>query len=563
MRKQNYFLYGLVILGAYCYNTLTMVQISQKQFFSDYVDNTTQVDLYNDNTANILLNNKTVASHFIRLGNNTGFESQLEPYPFEVLHKINYIRKILESILVFAFLIVLLNSRNLIGFTSRSIYSEDKVKTRLDDVAGLDHQKQEVFEFVDFLKNREKYIEAGARMPRGALFHGPPGTGKTLLAKAVAGECDVSFLSVAGTDFSEMFVGVGAARVRDLFKKAREKAPCIIFIDEIDALARSRQNIATTGHHDKENTLNRFLIELDGFQENDKVLIFAATNRVDMLDKALLRPGRFDRKIQFELPERADREKIFALYLKKIKLEGDVDKMAKLLSKQSLGFSCADIANICNEASIISIRQKKEKVTQEILENAIDNIILGHEKKTFRLSDKERKIVAYHESGHTLVSHLLPNVQPPIKVSIMPRGKSALGFSQCEVSETKLKNRDELLERMCVLLGGRVAEELYFENVTTGASDDIEKLTALAYQFVGNFAMGRDTGTFCYNRKNRYYSEVTREKIDTEVKQIIKSCYDRTKTLMKKNTGLIKKMAEALLEKETLNQEEIVELFSC
>ena len=393
-----------------------MIQVSERQFFTDFAENTTRLELYNDHTANIFLNNNTSADHFIRFGNDTGFEKRLDVYPFEVLHKVAYFQNIMQSFWIIALFAMLRYSGRLIGI-SRSIYTEDKVKTRLKDVAGLEHQKQEIFEFVDFLKNREKYIAAGARMPRGALFHGPPGTGKTLLAKAVAGECGVSFLSVAGPDFSEMFVGVGAARVRDLFKKAREKAPCIVFIDEIDALARSRTTRTGMGHHEKENTLNRFLVELDGFQENDKVLIFGATNRLDMLDKALLRPGRFDRKIRFELPERKDREEIFSLYLNKIKLEGDIDKMASHLSKQSLGFSCADIANICNEASILSIRQQKDAVTQEILEAAVDNVILGHEKKTFRLF---RRAVASN-------GHIASNVSGTPKVSLSA-GQKPIGF---------------------------------------------------------------------------------------------------------------------------------------
>ena len=538
-----------------------MVQVSERQFFADYVDNTTQMELYNDRTANIFLNNNSAAHHFIRLGNDTQFEKKIESYPFEVFHKIAYFKNIMQSFWVIILFAMLRYSGRLIGI-SRSIHTEDKVSTRLEDVAGLDHQKQEIFEFVDFLKNREKYIAAGARMPRGALFHGPPGTGKTLLAKAVAGECGVSFLSVAGPDFSEMFVGVGAARVRDLFKKAREKAPCIVFIDEIDALARSRTNRTGMGHHEKENTLNRFLVELDGFQENDKVLIFGATNRLDMLDKALLRPGRFDRKIRFELPERADREKIFSLYLNKINLDGDVEKMASHLSKQSLGFSCADIANICNEASILSIRREKESVTLEILEAAVDNVILGHEKKTFRLSDEERETVALHESGHTLIAHLLPNVSPPIKVSIMPRGKSALGFSQCEVSETKLKTKEELLERICVLLGGRVAEEFFCKSITTGASDDVEKLTALAYRYVGNFAMDSKFGAFHYDRINGIYGNTLREEVDVKVQDVIHGCHIRVKHIIKDNKELVRKMADTLLERETLHQEDILALFT-
>ena len=560
MKKPNYVLCALVCFGAFFYNQISMIQISENQFFNDYLHNTTQIDIYSGTTANIYLNNKTAASHFIRMNNTIEFENNVEDYPFEILHKVSYMGDIFSLLWIIVFFVAVAGSRGLIGF-SRSIYSEDKVTTRLSDVAGLEHQKQEVFEFVDFLKNREKYIEAGARMPRGALFYGPPGTGKTMLAKAVAGECEISFLSVAGPDFSEMFVGVGAARVRDLFKKARDKAPCIIFIDEIDALARTRHSGGSLGHSDKENTLNRFLIELDGFEENDKVLIFAATNRLDMLDKALLRPGRFDRKVQFELPEREDREKLFSLYLQKIKLDGDIEKMAEHLSKQSLGFSCADIANICNEASILSIRQKKDKVTQKILEMAIDNILLGHEKKTFRLSEKERKIVAYHESGHTFISYHLPNVQPPIKVSIMPRGKSALGFSQSETSETKLKNKDELIEIICVLLGGRVAEELLCNNITTGASDDIERCTRLAYQYVSVYGMDEQLGCMRCNWKDKHISEELRQKIDTTVEQLIRECYKRTKNILKNNIEKVKKMGETLLERETLNQEDIMELF--
>jgi len=460
MEQKNFIPMLLLGLLAYFYTQYNMVQISDKLFINDYFDNTTTIHIYNRKSAHLFLNNKTMATHFVAIQNMTYFDKILADHNFqhEVLHKYPYIQKFLESGAMFLFMgFILLRGRNAFGFRG-SIYSEDKVKTRLKDVAGLEYQKQEIFEFVDFLKNREKYIAVGARMPRGALFHGPPGTGKTLLAKAVAGECDVSFLSVGGPDFSEMFVGVGSARVRDLFKKARGKAPCIVFIGEIDALAKARHNHSALGHQEKENTLNSFLIELDGFKKNDKVLIFGATNRLDMLDKALLRPGRFDRKIQFELPERKEREKIFKHYLKDMQLDDKVDILAAILSKQSFGFSGADIANICNEASILSVRRDNPCITQAILEDAVDNVLLGHEKKTFRLSERERKIVAYHESGHTLVSYLLPNMKSPIKVSIMPRGKSALGFSQTEVSETKLKTREEILEKICVLLGGRVTE---------------------------------------------------------------------------------------------------------
>jgi len=563
MRKFNWILVLLVIAGSYGFNLFNQTQISEKQFFNEYFPQTTHIDIYNQKTASLFFNNQTKLTHFILLKNATDFEGQLayNNYTYEILYKESHTKKIFDIMWVLFFIFILIQSRGVFGF-SRSIFSEEDVETKLSDVAGLDHQKQEVFEFVDFLKNREKYIEVGARMPRGALFHGPPGCGKTLLAKAVAGECGVSFLSVAGPDFSEMFVGVGASRVRDLFQKARKKAPCIVFIDEIDALARSRHNLPSLGHQEKENTLNRFLIELDGFEDNDKVLVFAATNRVDMLDKALLRPGRFDRKIQFELPEREDRKKIFTHYLNKLQLDDDVEKIASILSKQSFGFSCADIANICNEASILSVRQSKEKVSQDILEMAIDNVLLGHEKKTFRLSDAERKIVAYHESGHSVASYILPNVQPPIKISIMPRGKSALGFSQSEMSETKLRNKDELKEKICVLLGGRIAEELFCGNITTGASDDIEKCTKIAYQYIAVFGMDDQIGCMHCNWHDKSLSEDLRQRVDKAVQTLIRECYQRTKILLQENKEIIKKMAESLLEKETLNQEDIDLFFS-
>jgi len=553
----------LIGILAYLYTQYTMVQISDKLFINDYFDNTTKIHIYNQKTAHLFLNNKTMATHFVAIQNMTYFDNILADhnYQHEVLHKYPYIQKILESGAMFLFMgFILSRGRNAFGFRG-SIYSEDKVKTRLKDVAGLEYQKQEIFEFVDFLKNREKYIAVGARMPRGALFHGPPGTGKTLLAKAVAGECDVSFLSVGGPDFSEMFVGVGSARVRDLFKKAREKAPCIVFIDEIDALAKARHNHPAIGHQEKENTLNSFLIELDGFNKNDKVLIFGATNRLDMLDKALLRPGRFDRKIQFELPERKEREKIFKHYLKDMQLDDDIDILAGILSKQSFGFSGADIANICNEASILSVRRDNPCITQEILEDAVDNVLLGPEKKTFRLSERERKIVAYHESGHSLASYLLPNMKAPIKVSIMPRGKSALGFSQTEVSETKLKTKEEILEKICVLLGGRVAELIFCGGITTGAADDIEKSTALAYQYVAQFGMHDDIGPINCIKEGKQYSEKLRAAIDDCVHVITQNCYVRTKELIEKNKPKIEKMTAALLERETLNQRDIEILF--
>jgi ATP-dependent metalloprotease FtsH len=442
---------------------------------------------------------------------------------------------------------------------TKSIYSNKSSKIKLKDIAGLDYAKEEVFEFIDFLKNRDKYIKKGARMPRGALFYGPPGTGKTLLAKAISGESNVNFLSATGSDFVEVYVGVGASRIRDLFNKARKQSPCVLFIDEIDALGRKRSSCSTSGgNSERDNTLNKFLVELDGFEENDNIIVFGATNRLDIIDDALLRPGRFDRKIRFELPEKSERKKIFNYYLSKLNLKDNIEDVTKRLSNLSFGFSGADISNICNEACILSVRNNYNTITYKMLENAIDNVILGPEKKTFRLNDKERKIIAYHEAGHTVMSYLLEHTTKPIKVSIMPRGKSALGFSQREMSDNKLKTKDEILDDICVLLGGRVSEEIFMNNITTGAYDDIQKLTELAYMFVSIYGMDDDFRIFYYNSelKNRY-SENIKKQIDETVKNIINDCYKKTKEMLNNKKEFVEKIAVELLRNETLNQNQL------
>ena len=543
-------------------------QLSSSYYFKNYVENTTHVDIFDNGLAQIYVNNAANPAYFLNTTEERNFEYKLgrTSYPYDVVHKAAPQKKnnsVVDYLLLFFVGYVFMKFRAIGGHT-RCIVSEDNVSVKLEDIAGLEDAKKEVFEFVDFLKNREKYIKCGARMPRGALLHGPPGCGKTMLAKAVAGECGVPFIAASGSDFCEMYVGVGPARVRNLFKKAREKAPCIVFIDEIDALARKRSHSHSgSGSSERDSALNKLLIELDGFEPNDNVLIFAATNRLDILDDALMRPGRFDRKIRFELPERGDREKIFQIYLENMKLDTEPDMLSEALSKQSFGFSGADIANICNEACILSVRCNSENVTRKILENAVDNVLLGPEKKTFRLSDKEKRIVAYHESGHSVMSYMLENVKPPIKVSIMPRGKSALGFSQSEMNEDKLRNKDELFERMCVLLGGRVAEEIFCENITTGASDDIEKLTRLAYMYVTRYGMDDSIGTFHFDRERRdIYSETLRKKVDTAVQKIINRAYKKTKEMLEEHSNLIEKFAKKLLEKETVNQVDIDIIFS-
>ena len=529
------------------FNFLNTVQISTKHFFNDFLSNTTHIDLYNTNQAYIYLNNQTVSKHFLQLENSTEFKLQLDNYNYEytILNKVSR-QKYLETIMSILFLVVLLSAKMGISSISNFIEMDNKVKITLEDVAGLDDAKKEIFEFIDFIKHREKYLQIGARLPRGALLYGPPGTGKTLLAKAIAGECNISFISVAGPDFSELYIGIGASRVRSLFAKARAKAPCVIFIDEIDALARTRDN--KHSHHDKDNTLNRLLIELDGFTDNDNIIVFAATNRLEILDKALLRPGRFDRKIEFTLPEKNDRKKIFEYYLSKIDTEENID--SELLAKQSFGFSGADIANICNEACILAIRNDQENISHKLLLAALDNILLGPEKKTFKLSPEERTIVAYHESGHACMSYLLKDATKSVKVSILPRGKSALGFSQSEVKETKLKSKEEILAQLCVLFGGRVAEEIFCDSITTGASDDIQKLTKLAYAFIYTYGM------------NNYYvhenmSDIFKHEIDKKIQAIINTAYIKTKKLLTKHKAIVEQLKTELLEKEILHLDDL------
>jgi len=555
MKKSSVLLWVIIAIFVKFYET--NIQISEKNFFNNFYPNTTQIDFYRNNTAYIYLNNETKTSYFLNLENREIFlkELKIRDFEYDYLFKETpvFVKKIIDFGMIIIFFGFLMMGRGLMtmGFSGH-IKSNNKVSVKLKDVAGLEYNKKEIFEFVDFLKNRDKYLKIGARMPRGALLHGPPGTGKTLLAKAVAGECGISFISVSGSDFSQMFVGVGASRVRSLFKEAREKAPCIIFIDEIDALARSRVKCSMGGGSaERDNTLNRLLVELDGFEDNDNVLLFGATNRLDILDKALLRPGRFDRKIRFELPEKKDREEIFKYYLKKMSIEEDIDELSKKLGRISIGFSCADIANICNEGSILSVRKQTEFVSLKILEEAIDNVILGPEKKTFRLMDDERRQVAYHESGHAIISYFFEHTQAPIKVSIMPRGASALGFSQSDSKDTKLYSRGELKDKMVVLLGGRIAEEIFCDDFTTGASDDIEKLTSLAYKFVCVYGMS-SIGPYYCDWRDKQISEELKKKIDSDVKVLIDEAYLRAKEFIMKNKDKVHKLAGELLEKETL-----------
>ncbi|MGM0479416.1 MAG: ATP-dependent zinc metalloprotease FtsH [Bacteroidota bacterium] len=440
----------------------------------------------------------------------------------------------------------------------------EKVDVDFNQVAGLDEAKEEVMEVVDFLKHDEKYKKLGAKIPKGVLLTGPPGTGKTLMAKAMAGESGVPFFSISGSDFVEMFVGVGAARVRDLFKKGREKAPCIIFIDEIEAIGRSRGRSNTQTNDERENTLNQLLVEMDGFSSDQTVIILAATNRPDLLDKALLRPGRFDRQIQVDKPDANGRRDIFKVHLKKLTLGDDIDP--EYLAKQTPGFAGAEIANICNEAALHAARKNKEKIEMEDFISAIDRVIGGMEKKNKLISPKEKKIIAYHETGHAVTGWLLEHAHPLLKVSIIPRGEAALGFAQYLPKEQNLYTYNELKDTVCMTLGGRVMEEIVFGDISSGAQNDLEKTTQIAYAIIALYGMNKKVGPFSYKElQNEYsmrqpYSEQTANMIDEEARAFIDECYQRTKELLEKYREDVETIAQSLMEKEVLYKEDFVKV---
>lgn len=454
-----------------------------------------------------------------------------------------------------------------IGKSKASLFDkESKVKLTFRDVAGLEEAKEEVKEIVEFLKNPKKFTKLGGKIPKGALLVGAPGTGKTLLAKAVAGEANVPFYSLSGSDFVEMFVGVGAARVRDLFKKAKEKAPCIVFIDEIDAIGRSRGRGQIPGSNDeRENTLNSLLVEMDGFTTDSGVIILAATNRPDVLDSALLRPGRFDRQISIDKPDLIGREEIFKVHVRNLKLNNDVN--IKNLAAQTPGFAGAEIANVCNESALIAARKDKTSIEMDDFQDAIDRVIGGLEKKNKIISPEEKKIVAYHEAGHAVAGWYLKHADPLVKVSIVPRGIAALGYAQYLPKEQYLYQTDQLLDEMCMALGGRAAEEIIFGKISTGALSDLERITKMAYSIVSVYGMNKNIGNISFfdSKQSDYnftkpYSESTAEKIDSEVKRIVDNAYDRTKKLLIEKRDQLEKIAKKLLEKEILFQNDMENL---
>lgn len=452
-----------------------------------------------------------------------------------------------------------------IGKSKATLFDQNsKVSVTFQDVAGLNEAKEEVMEVVDFLKNPKKYTALGGKIPKGVLLVGPPGTGKTLLAKAVAGEAGVPFFSISGSDFVEMFVGVGASRVRDLFKQAREKAPCIVFIDEIDAIGRARgRNSIQGGNDERENTLNQLLVEMDGFSTDKGVILMAATNRPDVLDTALLRPGRFDRQIGVDRPDLNGREAIFKVHLKNIKKAAEIDPL--ILSEMTPGFAGADIANVCNEAALIAARRGKKAVDMDDFNYALDKVIGGLERKTKLISPEEKKIIAYHEAGHAVCGWFLEHASPLVKVTIVPRGIGTLGYAQYLPKEEYITRTEQLLDRMCMTFGGRAAEKLVFGKVSTGAQNDLDQVTKMAYSMITIFGMNDKVGQVSFHglsqdQFQRPYSDDTATLIDDEVRNLVESQYQRAQDLLRKYDKELELLAEQLLEKEVLVKSDVERL---
>ncbi len=601
------FIVGAILLWSYMGSSGDPKTISWYEFKTEilpnndvkelYVVNKNRVDVYieEDSVAKYREDNRykaipsTGAQFTFNIGSVDKFEEDLEAETVEVNSEteipiryqndergwMDYLNMFFPFLILVIFIIFIMrglrgggkdgNVFN-VGKASAQVYDKNSTKKVLfKDVAGLEEVKVEIMEVVDFLKNPKKYSELGATIPKGALLVGPPGTGKTLLAKAVAGEANVPFLSMSGSDFVEMFVGVGASRVRDLFKQAKDKSPCIVFIDEIDAIGRARsKNSGFSSNDERENTLNQLLTEMDGFGTNSGVIILAATNRADILDKALMRAGRFDRQIHVDLPDVVEREAILNVHIKKLKIGEDVS--TAFFAKQTPGFSGADLANVCNEAALIAARQSKDAVQKQDFLDAIDRIIGGLERKNKLLTEGEKRTIAFHEAGHATVSWLLHYANPLIKVTIVPRGK-ALGAAWYMPEERQITTKDQLLHEMAALLGGRVSEQLTFDAISTGALNDLERVTRMAYAIVAYYGMGETTKNLSYYNSTgqeqftKPYSEKTAEEIDAEVKAVIAVAYGMAEEILTTHKDNLHRLAEMLIEREVVFGEDLENIF--
>jgi len=529
-------------------------------------------------------------SVFFRIGSVQTFERQLEDAQLDLgiqpqdFIQVKYVAApallngflhLLPTLLLIGFFMFMARNAGGAGGPMNKVFNIGKVKpatkdstskVTFKDVAGCDEAKSEIVEFVDFLKDPAKFTRLGARIPKGALLVGPPGTGKTLLAKAVAGEANVPFFSMSGSDFIEMFVGVGPSRVRDLFAQARAAAPCIVFLDEIDAVARARGKGGFSGGNDeRESTLNQLLVEMDGFTSRDNVVVLAGTNRADILDKAILRPGRFDRQIHVGLPDIKGRKEIFLVHLRPLNVLGEPEQYAARLAALTPGFAGAEISNVCNEAAIVAARENKEQIDMACFDKAVDRVIGGLEKKNSLLSKEEKRTVAYHEAGHAVAGWFLEHADPVLKVTIIPRSGGALGFAQYLPKEMALLSKEAILDKICMALGGRVSEELNFGRITTGAADDLDKVTQMAYAITTVYGMNERVGRVSFPRKeemqfDKPYSEGTAHMIDEEVRLLVDSAYQRTKELLSQHAEAVKRVAELLLSQETISQHDIIKL---
>ncbi len=572
---------AISILSSLFEPTSSIKELSYSKFLNEVENNNVNSVTISGNTiSGILKDNQKFTTYLpddpelmtILRGKNVNVEAKP---PVELSWWMRILSSLLPMVLIIGIWIFMMrqmqgggNKVMSFGKSQAKLLGKENPRVTFADVAGVDEAKEELQEVIDFLKNPAKFNQLGAKIPKGVLLYGPPGSGKTLLARAVAGEAGVAFFSISGSDFVEMFVGVGASRVRDLFRQAKSNRPCIIFMDEIDAIGRHRGAGLGGGHDEREQTLNQLLVEMDGFDQNTGVILIAATNRPDILDPALLRPGRFDRRIVVDRPDLIGREQILIVHAKGKPLAEDVD--LKVLARRTPGFVGSDLANMVNEAALLASRKGKKLIDMEDFEASIDRVIAGPEKKSRIMNEKEKEIVAYHESGHALVAKLLPNCDPVHKVSIIPRGSAALGYTlQLPTEDRYLVSRSELMERLSVLLAGRVAEEITFEDVTTGAQNDLERATKIARQMVTEFGMSDTIGPMTLGRKeqqvflgrdiaeNRNYSEEVAFQIDKEVEKIIEAAYKKAKDILIKNNSELKEIAKTLLEKETLEGEEL------